>query len=204
VALVFAVAAGACAAKATVSPSPPSPRDETIVLLRDDDTGVVGAADVSTARGSIILDREGDAVRVVSDAAPVALGVLGVDEIDEIFGDTLDTLPPPPERFVLRFRFESDELTDESRALVPTILDAVRARPVPDLVVVGHTDTAGAADANFKLGFLRATAARKLFVDAGLDPAAIDVFSHGERDLLVPTPDDTLEPQNRRVEIAVR
>ena len=38
----------------------------------------------------------------------------------------------------------------------------------------------------------------------GLDASLMVVTSHGEADLLVPTPDETPEPRNRRVEIAVR
>jgi outer membrane protein OmpA-like peptidoglycan-associated protein len=41
-------------------------------------------------------------------------------------------------------------------------------------------------------------------VSAGLDASTIDVTSHGDADLLIQTPDETLEPRNRRVEIAVR
>jgi outer membrane protein OmpA-like peptidoglycan-associated protein len=44
----------------------------------------------------------------------------------------------------------------------------------------------------------------KLLVAAGLDPSLVDVTSHGEADPLVPTPDERLEPRNRRVEITVR
>ena len=33
-----------------------------------------------------------------------------------MFGDALDGLPPAPRHFILYFRFESEELTDESRA----------------------------------------------------------------------------------------
>jgi outer membrane protein OmpA-like peptidoglycan-associated protein len=32
----------------------------------------------------------------------------------------------------------------------------------------------------------------------------VDVASHGETNLLVPTPDDTAEAKNRRVEVTVR
>ena len=39
---------------------------------------------------------------------------------------------------------------------------------------------------------------------AGLDLAAIDVVSHGETELLVPTADGVFEARNRRVEITVR
>jgi len=33
---------------------------------------------------------------------------------------------------------------------------------------------------------------------------AVVVESHGKRNLLVPTPDETPEPRNRRVEITIR
>jgi outer membrane protein OmpA-like peptidoglycan-associated protein len=104
----------------------------------------------------------------------------------------------------LNFRFESDELTAQSQALVPEILKTVKSRDVPDIIVVGHTDTSGASDANVALGLKRATMVRNLLVAAGLDAALIEVTSHGEADPLVKTPDNTLEPRNRRVEIAVR
>jgi outer membrane protein OmpA-like peptidoglycan-associated protein len=50
----------------------------------------------------------------------------------------------------------------------------------------------------------RALTVRALLVEAGLDPALIEVSSLGESDLLVKTPDDTPEPRNRRVDITVR
>jgi outer membrane protein OmpA-like peptidoglycan-associated protein len=43
-----------------------------------------------------------------------------------------------------------------------------------------------------------------LLVQAGLIPAAIDLRSHGEAELLVPTADNVFEPKNRRVEVTVR
>jgi outer membrane protein OmpA-like peptidoglycan-associated protein len=124
--------------------------------------------------------------------------------VNRIFGDALSALPPAPKHFILYFRFESDELTDESRALVPEILKAVKERPSPDVVVVGHTDTMGTPRANFELGLRRATRVRNLLTQAGLDASTIDVKSLGEADLLIKTPVETPEPRNRRVEIAVR
>jgi outer membrane protein OmpA-like peptidoglycan-associated protein len=50
----------------------------------------------------------------------------------------------------------------------------------------------------------RATMVRALLGEAGLDPASIEVTSHGEAVLLVRTPDETYEPRNRRVEITIR
>ena len=41
-------------------------------------------------------------------------------------------------------------------------------------------------------------------IKAGLDASLIDVQSHGESDPVVRTADNTYEPRNRRVEVAVR
>jgi len=116
----------------------------------------------------------------------------------------LKTLPPRSHHFTLYFQFESDELTPESRALVPEVLQAVKEFPFPEVVVIGHTDTTGTAPSNVELGLRRATVVRRMLLDAGLEGSLIEVTSHGEADLLVQTPDETFEPRNRRVEISVR
>ena len=81
-----------------------------------------------------------------------------------LFGETLSALPPAAQHFTLYFRFESDELTDESRALLPQILQAVKDRPFPDVAVVGHTDTTGTPAGNKELGLRRANAIRNRLV----------------------------------------
>jgi outer membrane protein OmpA-like peptidoglycan-associated protein len=194
----------ACAAKQPVAAPPTAPViTETIVLLPDAESGVVGRARVSNSAGSVDLAAGRDSTRI-GDGPPGEVTTLAEGEVDRLFGDALAALPPPPRRFTLHFRFESDELTEESRALVPEILKAVTERNVPDVVVVGHTDTTGSTQANFELGLKRATTIRNLLEKAGLSADALEVISHGERDLLIRTPDETLEPRNRRVEIAVR
>ena len=95
-------------------------------------------------------------------------------------------------------------LTEESRALLPQILQSVQGRRGVEVAVVGHTDTSGTAESNYELGLKRAETTRGILIDAGFDPALIEVTSHGEGNALVKTPDETLEPRNRRVEITVR
>ena len=72
-------------------------------------------------------------------------------------------------------------------ALAPEIVKAVRERRVPDVLIVGHTDTTGSRAMNFDLGLRRANTVRALLRQAGLDGSAIDVVSHGETELLVRT-----------------
>jgi outer membrane protein OmpA-like peptidoglycan-associated protein len=194
----------ACGPKHISSPGPrPVRGQDLVVLLPDSDTGTTGAAGVSNPLGSVDLAAERDAARVTANSAPV-LTKLSEAEVNSLFGDALSALPPPPGRFTLFFRFESDALTDQSQALIPEILAAVRKHAIQDVVVVGHTDTMGTQQANFGLGLKRAMMVRNLLVEAGLDGSTIDVTSVGELDPIVKTPDETPEPRNRRVDIAVR
>ena len=199
--LLSAPIATACGPKHISGPVRPG--QALIVLLPDSDTGSTGRARVSNRLGSANLAAERDATLAAPDRRRT-VGKLSKADVKNIFGDALSALPPPPRRFTVFFRFESDELTDESRALVPEILKTVREHSVPDVVVVGHTDTMGTQQANFDLGLKRAIMVRTLLVEAGLDASTIDVTSHGELDLLVKTRDETPEPRNRRVDIAVR
>ena len=188
----LAACATACASKRTV-----------VVVLLPDQEGTVGRAIVQNKAGSVDLASRWQGARVRGNRRP-SLFTLSDPETRQMFGDAEAALPPAPQRFVLNFRFESDELTDEARALVPEILALVRGHPVADVVVIGHTDTMGSRPANFDLGLKRAVMVRNLLSGAGLDSARIEVSSLGETDLLVKTPDETPEPRNRRVDIVVR
>ena len=183
---------------------PSRPGEEIIALLPDSDSGSVGQARVSNQSGSADLSAAREATHVAAGQSPAPPATLSEADVERLFGSALSALPQPPRRFTLNFQFDSDELTDEARALLPEILRTVKERPVPDVIIVGHTDTVGTPDANFALGLKRAIAVRDLLVQAGLDPTFIEVISHGEGDLLVKTADETPEPRNRRVELAVR
>ncbi len=202
-AMLTAAVTPACGPKRVGGPSRPGDAT-TIVLLPDAEDDSVGHARVSNHAGSVDLGAERDTTQVVGAQSPGPISTMSEADVERIFGEALSALPPPPRRFTLHFRFDSDDLTNEARALVPEILKSVTARSVPDVVVVGHTDTAGTSASNFDLGIKRANVVRNLLVEAGLETSAIEVISHGEADLLLPTPDETPEPRNRRVEIAIR
>lgn len=201
--LVLALTLGsACARRLVVER--PALGQEVFVLLPDADGESSGRAIVSSQGSSVELASARGATIVSGRRAPTAQQTMSESELQEIFGDALSALPPPPRLFNLYFRFESDELTDESRALLPEILRSVAGRRGVEVVVVGHTDTTGTLLLNYELGLKRAQTIRGLLVEAGLNPSLIQVTSYGEGDPLIKTPDETLEPRNRRVEIAVR
>jgi outer membrane protein OmpA-like peptidoglycan-associated protein len=205
VSTLAAVLACACGPKPVRPAQPQAPATgDLVVLLPDPDSGIVGRAIVSNAAGSVDLTRARASTTIPPNAAPAPPLVLTDAESQSLFGSVLASLPPEPIHFSLNFLFNSEELTPESTALLPRILQTVSSRPFPEVTVVGHTDTMGAANLNVELGRRRATAVRDRLVTAGLDPSFVEVTSHGEADLLVPTADNVSEPRNRRVEIIVR
>jgi outer membrane protein OmpA-like peptidoglycan-associated protein len=202
IALLLAAGCGAKRAAPATPVAPPPPA--TIVLLPDPETKITGRIRVSNEFGSVDLSAPRSSLHMTANAAPGPVTTLSEDEVNRLFGEALAALPPAPKQFVLQFKFESDTLTDESNALIPAILEAVKALPVPEVVIIGHTDTMGDKKSNVALGLKRAMRVRNILVEAGLPPATVDVTSHGEADLLVKTRDNTPEPRNRRVGITVR
>jgi outer membrane protein OmpA-like peptidoglycan-associated protein len=202
VALV-AIAAAACAPRRPATPAPPA--DSTLlVLLPDPEGGALGRATVTSGSATVSLASDREATEAVARRPPTAPAAIDEARIQQLFGDTLTSLPPPPRAFNLYFQFDSDQLTDAARALLPEILRLVMERPVPDVVAIGHTDTTGGSASNVQLGLRRARTVRDLLVGAGLDATLITVTSVGEADPLVQTADETMEPRNRRVEVSVR
>jgi outer membrane protein OmpA-like peptidoglycan-associated protein len=189
--------AGACAARQAAPVT-------QFALLPDPDDGSVGRATVSNPAGTKELSAAQESTSVVAGKPPSAVTHLEPAAVQRVFGEALAGLPPAPRHFTLYFQFDSDELTEASRRMVPDVLQVVSERVSPDVIVVGHTDTTGTSTTNYQLGLQRASIVRNLLVTAGLDPALIEVTSHGKADLLVPTPDNTPEPRNRRVEIEIK
>jgi outer membrane protein OmpA-like peptidoglycan-associated protein len=200
-ALAVIFAAG-CGPKRIAQPARPTPT--LIALLPDPESGITGRARVSNEFGSADLNTARAATLATADRAPQSVHVINEAEATRLFGEAFAALPPAPRHFTLQFRFESDALTDESTALLPAILKAVKQLAVPEVVVVGHTDTMGDPKANVVLGLKRAMSVRNVLIKAGLASSTIEVTSHGEADLLIKTANNTPEPRNRRVEITVK
>lgn len=171
-----------------------------VVLLPSPD-GSLGKVTVQGQRGAQLLDKARQGALLDGSAAPFEVSN---EQLQRDFGAAMAALPPLPEQFMLYFESGGVELTAESRASLSRIIDRAKARKSVDLSVIGHTDTLGKADANEALALTRARAMADQLQQLGLPKLVLAVESHGERNLLVPTPDETPEPRNRRVEITLR
>ncbi|MCX5830664.1 MAG: OmpA family protein [Deltaproteobacteria bacterium] len=185
---------------ATTPPAAQAPK--SYVVLMDNADGTVGQLSVSGVKGDVLLNEARSAVDLDDGSGKP----YGIDEgkINRDFGEALAARPPLPVSFMLYYKASGTVLTAESEALIPEILAAAEKHPAPDVSVIGHTDTVGNSEANERLGLQRAQSVAEIIRTAGLQVHDITIASHGKRNLLVATPDNTPEPKNRRVEITVR
>ena len=204
-AIVLTLAAGACARRPMLMSAPapaPPPRPDLYVLLPGSD-GTVGAITVVHGTDRRVLADAYAGLRVTADGQPEPVRV-SEQEVRAVFGAALDAQPPPSASFILHFTFGTDQLTPESSRALSDVMDEVRRRPDPEVVIVGHTDRVGGIAQNDVLSLQRAERVRQSMIGLGLPAARVQAVGRGEREPLVPTEDEVAEPRNRRVEVTVR
>ncbi len=181
-------------------PAPPAKAQSYVVLLASPD-GSVGKVVVQGSKGEQVIDQAHSAALLDGSAAPAPVDEVRL-QLD--FGEAMAARPVLPQHFILYFESGGAQLTTASLALLPEILESAKQRATVDMSIIGHSDTVGKADTNAALSLKRAQAVADLIRSKGLQVEALSVESHGERNLLVPTPDETPEPRNRRVEVTLR
>jgi outer membrane protein OmpA-like peptidoglycan-associated protein len=163
--------------------------------------------------GTIVVHPDGGEERVIHEAygverirsdGSVEDGRLSEAEVKEAFGTTLAALPGRPASFTLYFLEGKDELTPESKVEMDRVLAELKRRPLPDILVIGHSDSVGGLTYNDKLSLARAERVREMMIGMGIPADRVQAAGRGKRELLVPTDDNVSEARNRRVEINVR
>jgi outer membrane protein OmpA-like peptidoglycan-associated protein len=107
--------------------------------------------------------------------------------------------------FGLQFAPGSSKLGRGQDALLAKVVEAIALYRERDLVVEGHTDAAGSADANLELSRARARSVRDYFIESGrVLPARVSSEGYGET--LPVASNDTEEgrARNRRIDIRLR
>jgi len=84
--------------------------------------------------------------------------------------------------FYTLFQFGSDNLTEESLLIIPKILDEIKSRQLPEVQIIGHTDTVGKQEDNYYLGLKRAEVMEKIVLEAGVPKEIVEINSLGEED----------------------
>ena len=126
------------------------------------------------------------------------------EEVQAKFGAALASQPQRAVSFTLYFVEGKDEFTEESKRIVESVFAEISKRPVPDIIVIGHTDALGSDQVNDALARQRAESVRAQLIRRGVAPESIQASGRGKREPLVAAPAGVAEPRNRRVEIFVR
>lgn len=180
-----------------------APTAELVVVLPSAD-GHVGTVIVESQGRRTVLDQPYAASRIGPDAGATGTTQLSEQEVKSAFSVALGSIPPRPASFLLYFTTGTDVLTEESKAELERMLEELRRRTAPDILVIGHTDRVGSEADNDRLSLQRAERVRSSLVTQGIAPERIQASGRGEREPIVQTADGVDEPKNRRVEINVR
>jgi outer membrane protein OmpA-like peptidoglycan-associated protein len=180
---------------------PAQPKNTSYVALLASPDGSVGRVLVRGSKGEQQIDQSHYAALL--DGSEQAFPV-DDETLHRDCGEAMAARPELPEHFILYFESGDAKLTAESQLLIPQILASIEKRATVDMSVIGHSDTVGRIEVNEALSLKRAQTVADLIKTQGMKVEALSVESHGKRNLLVPTPDETPEPRNRRVEISIR
>jgi outer membrane protein OmpA-like peptidoglycan-associated protein len=183
-----------------------------LLLLLSCSTGTVVLLPEKDAHKTSVVVTQGDRQVVLDQpyaaATQTPLGprayASSPQEVQATFAAALAAQPMRPTRFTLYFVEGKNELTNESKLIVDSVFSEIAKHPVPDLVVIGHTDAVGSDQANDVLSRQRADTIRSALIERGIAPENIVAIGRGKRELIVMTADGVAEPRNRRVDILVR
>jgi outer membrane protein OmpA-like peptidoglycan-associated protein len=191
-----------CLAVAGCATIPQNVPTTTVILLPDED-GHVGAVSVTSETGTEqITEAYASSTVTGTHGRPTAMSAPNRDHVTAGYDTLLKAQPPKPISFTLYFQLDRTTLTDESRAMIPAVLAAVRDRKPTEISIFGHTDSTGTEKHNVKLSEQRAHVVADLLKkdDPTLDHIEMQFF--GDKLPLVQS-GTRAEPRNRRAEIQI-
>lgn len=184
------------------APAPAAPRPLSRIVLLPDAEGKVGRIELLTGGRAQPLEQAYQ--QATTQDGQVRLEALSKAAVEGRFGTLYQGLPRVASRYLLYFETGGARLTAESQALLPQIRAQLQNYPGVEVVITGHTDSAGNEADNEALSFRRANTVREILLAAGFPPERMDTVGRGERELLAPTGDGVSEARNRRVEVKLR
>lgn len=188
---------------ACVSAPAPTPTPDRIILLPQAN-GSPSAVVVRANGGAeeAVLNTPYATASIAQGKVQTSMG--NARDVQSRYKTLQDAIPPQRKSYLVYFETGTDQLTADSAQQFNDILGEIAMRPVPEILVVGHTDTLGSGAVNDELSMQRARIVRSALIEKGIDANRVDAVGRGKREPLVPTRDGVAEAQNRRVEIQVR
>jgi len=176
---------------------------KTLVVLLPEESGTNSAVTVGEGGRAVVLDTPLTAA-TVDARGTIDKATVTQEEVQRTFGEALAAQPPKPLSFTLYFDIASTEVTPDSLPILEALFAEVAKREAVEVQVTGHTDRVGTDATNDRLSLERAQGVRDVLIQRGLKTNFIRAVGRGEREPLIPTPDEQPEPRNRRVEVIVR
>lgn len=176
----------------------------TTLILMPDESGKVGAITVKTLGDMRLINKAYNSVTTNEITSHLSeTKSLSEAEVIEEYAALIKAQPAKPSSFILYFVSGSTNLVKESLAIIPQVIDQIKAQMPTEISIIGHTDTTGTDNINDKLSLERAKAVEKILKDKIPSLNIVSMQSFGSKDLLIPTLPNVDEPRNRRVEILI-
>jgi OmpA-OmpF porin, OOP family len=175
----------------------------TLVVLLPEEGGAPSAVTVGAGSQTAVLDKPYSAA-AVDTRSNIETKTVSAEDANRTFAEALAAQPPQAISFTLYFETNSADVAPASQPTLDALLAEVAKRQAVEIQVTGHTDRVGSVADNDRLSLQRAEAVRAMLIQRGINSNFLRAVGRGEREPLIPTPDEQAEPRNRRVEVIVR
>jgi outer membrane protein OmpA-like peptidoglycan-associated protein len=175
----------------------------TVVLLESGKAQ--NAIIVTTNKGSSRLDRVGSFVKLKNkNEAPSEIQLMSKDEIHSRYATLFKATPTKPKTYIVYFKTNSTELTNESKEILQQALETIKKRSPCMVDIIGHTDTVGSDKINAEISLKRANFVKSMILTKQIKTVSLTAKGYGEEELLMKTSDNVSEAKNRNVEIFIK
>ena len=123
-----------------------------------------------------------------------------IKDLENESNKTIDSLQKKEIEKIVYFDFDDYILSEEK---ITEIKKIIRQNINKKYIILGHTDTKGSKEYNYKLSKKRAMVIQSILIDYGISQSNILIYPRGENKLAVFTPDETPHPANRRAVINI-
>lgn len=128
---------------------------------------------------------------------------INIEDIDTNIDINKEILPLPNEKIVIRFKYNTNDFTEEGFKKLVKFSDIIAAHPETKILISGYTDSEGYQSYNRKLSEFRANIIRSFFLGRGIKVEQIQIRGLGSQNPIESNDTARGRMMNRRVEIEI-